>query len=138
MRRVSLLCLCLFFSCYSLVAAEEVVVNGITLTNTHADINMTIDVIEFRQGNAPVAHLTTGRKHYGFSLISFVPVPMFEAELPLSSATTSQFSVSVEDGREFSRCLVTGLVSSGSGTDRRLIYTLRCEDVSLPPATCGN
>lgn len=138
MRRVLFLCLCLLLSCYSLVAAEDVVVNGITLTNAHADINITIDVIEFRQGADPVVHLTTGRKHYGLSLTSPVPVPMFEAELPFSNSTPNQFSVSVEDGREFSRCLVTGLVSSGSATDRRLVYMLRCEDVSLPPATCGN
>jgi hypothetical protein len=40
--------------------------------------------------------------------------------------------VRIEDGRQFSRCLLASLRADGEGPDRRLTYCLRCEDVAGP------
>ena len=119
------------------VGAQEVTVNGIVLQDAQTNLNITIDVIEFREGSDPVVHLTTGKKHYGVSIVSPTPIRMFDVEFPLAHATPQHFSVKIEDGREFSRCLVTGLKSSGADPSHHLIYALACEDVSQPPSICA-
>jgi len=136
---LGVLCFLVFFvsALFTRVEAQDILVNGIGLTGTHSNLNITIDLIEFRQGDDSVVRLTTGRKHYGLSLLSRAPIPMFDAELPLSNAHPNQFTVAVEDAREFRRCLVKGLSSSGSDSSYRLAYSLACEDVSPPPEPCS-
>jgi hypothetical protein len=95
-------------------------------------------VIEFRQDNDALVHLTAGKKHYGLSIISPRPIPTFDAELPASNPRPHSFTVIIEDGREFSRCLVTGLKSSGSDPSHNLSYVLACEDVNTPPMPCSS
>ena len=114
------------------VNAQEVTVNGIELPNVQANPNITIDVLEFREGPDPVVHLTAGKKHYGVSILSPTPIRMFDGEFPLTHTTPHHFDVKIEDGREFRRCLVTGLKSSGADPSRHLVYALTCEDVSHP------
>jgi len=118
--------------------AQEIKVNGIRIDGARSNLNITIDVIEFRQGDDPIAHLTTGKKHYGLSVISSRPVPMFDAELLTSNSEPHQFTVVVEDGREFNRCLVAGLKSAGSDPSHNLAYLLACESVSMPPLPCSS
>jgi hypothetical protein len=112
------------------VEAQDVIVNGISLPKVHSDLKITIDIIEFRQDEEPVVRLTTGKKHYELALISSTPIPVFDAELPLASPHPSQFTVTVEDTREFRGCLVKGLSSSGVPSSRQFSYALACEDLS--------
>jgi len=58
------------------------------------------------------------------------PLTLFDAKLPTSD-TPSRFVVKVEDGREFSQCLLASLKTDDGGK-RRLTYCLRCEDVTTP------
>jgi hypothetical protein len=122
----------LFFllACWTRVEAQEVIVNGISLQNVYSNLQITIDIIEFRQDEELVVHLTTGKKHYELALISPAPIPVFDAELPLASPHPSQFTVTVEDTREFRGCLVKGLSSSGVPSSRQFSYSLACEDLS--------
>ena len=62
---------------------------------------------------------------------------MFDVEFPPAHAAPHHFDVKTEDGREFSRCLVTGLKSSGADPSHHLVYALTCEDVSPPPSMCA-
>jgi hypothetical protein len=120
------------------VEAQEVTVNGISLENVHSALKITIDIIEFRQGDEPVVHLTTGRRHYELSLLSPGPIPLFDAELPLSRPFPTLFTVAVEDGREFRGCLIKGLSSSASAeASGAHVYTFACEDVGEPPVPCA-
>jgi hypothetical protein len=113
--------------------AQGVTVNGIELPEAQANLNITIDVIEVREGSDPVLRLAAGKKRYKVSLLSPTPIRMFDVEFPLAQSNQRHFDVKIEDGREFVRCLVTGLKSSGADPDRPLVYALTCEDVSPPP-----
>jgi hypothetical protein len=127
----SLVCLLFFLLAFwTRVEAQEIIVNGVILQKVHADLKITIDIIEFRQDDEPIVRLTTGKKHYELALISPTPIPVFDAELPLASPYPSQFTVSVEDAREFRGCLVKGLSSSGEPSSRQFSYALACEDLS--------
>ena len=42
------------------VEAQEIIVNGINLQQVHSNLQITIDIIEFRQDDEPVVH---GRRH---------------------------------------------------------------------------
>jgi len=117
--------------------AQGVVINGLVAHGARANLNITVDLIEYRQGDDAMVHLTTGKKHYGLAVVSPRPLPQFDPELLLST-TAQPFTVSVEDGREFTGCLVTGLKTVGPDTAPRLSYALACESMSLPPLKCTN
>jgi hypothetical protein len=130
------------FSLFSLVVllllstrieAQVVQVDGVPLEGTQSNLNLTVDIIEFRQGEEPVVHLTTGKRHYGLALVSQSPIAMFDAEFSSVTGPPRQFTVRVEDGRESSGCLVSGLKSSGEDPAHHLIYALACESVNRPP-----
>jgi hypothetical protein len=118
-------------------AAQEVTINGLVAPGVSATLNITVDVIEYRHGNDAWAHLTTGKKHYGLAVVSRAPLPQLDAELLLPPMADHDFTVSIEDGRTFTGCLVTGLKSVGPDTAPRLSYALTCESMSLPPLQCA-
>ena len=98
--------------------AQEILVNDIVLQNVYSKLNITIDMTELPQGADPVVRLVPGRKHYALWLFSPLPIAMFDAELPSSVASPRQFTIAIEDGRQFQGCLVKGLASSGSSSSR--------------------
>jgi len=136
MWRGLFLFLCVFFSCLASVEGQEIKVDGSVIDHARSNLNIVIDVIEFRQGDDGLVHLTAGKKHYGLAIVSPRPLPMFDAELPAANPQPHSFTVIIEDGREFSRCLVTGLKSSGADPTHNLSYSLACENVSTPPLPC--
>jgi hypothetical protein len=117
--------------------AQGIKVNGIRIDGARSNLNIVVDVIEFRQDDDPAVRLTTSKKHYGLSVISPRPVPTFDAELPASDFPPHYFTVVVEDGREFSGCVVAGLKSSGADPSHNLAYVLACGNVSTPPLPCS-
>jgi len=64
-------------------------------------------------------------------VVATAPVAVLDAELPVAD-TPDRFTVGIEDGRQFSRCLLASLKTDGSGNKRRLTYGLRCENVTTP------
>ena len=72
-----------------------------------------------------------GAKRYGVCVVATAPVAVLDAELPLGD-TPDRFTVKIEDGREFGRCLLASLKTDGSGNKRRLTDCLRCEAVTIP------
>ena len=120
-------------------AAQEITINGIVARGASTTLNITVDVIEYRQGPEEPetrVHLTTGKRHFGLVVVSPVPLPQFDAELLLPPMAEHPWSVSSEDGREFTGCVVTGLKTMSSDTAPRLSYALTCESMSLPPLQC--
>jgi hypothetical protein len=117
--------------------AQGIRVNGVRIDGARSNLNIIVDVIEFRQDDDPTVRLTTSKKHYGLSVISPRPVPMFDAELPTSNFPPHYFTVTMEDGREFSGCVVAGLKSSGSDPSHNLAYVLTCGNVNTPPLPCS-
>jgi hypothetical protein len=80
-------------------------------------------------------------KRYGVCINSPTAIAVLDAVLPQSAGST-RFSVGVEDGRQFSQCLLstvnTANTSGAPGSDhfdnsaRPYTYCLKCEDVAVP------
>jgi len=121
-------------------AAGQVLVNGMPLPRALASIDASIDVTEFRDGNDPtIVRLIAGSKRYGVCVLTPDPVGVFDAELPVADSA-DHFAIVVEDGREFSSCLMQSLnmVERPQGRMRNsepfqaYKYCLRCENVTVP------
>ena len=120
--------------------AGRVSVNGTPLRHAVSFIDATVEVTEFRDGTNPnVVKLIPGAKRYTVCIVSKEPLKMFDAELPVAD-TPDRFTLMVEDGREFSSCLLTGLKQLQKPKGRihegraSLLYKycLRCEDITVP------
>jgi hypothetical protein len=112
-------------------AGAEVAVDGVAVPKATSTIDSSQDVIEFQEGGGGGVALVPGRKRYGVCLVAPAPIAALDAELPLAADVT-RFVVTVEDGRQFSQCLLASLKAEGSGSKRRLSYCLRCENVTTP------
>ena len=106
-----------------------VTLNGTSLPQADARPDVTVAIIEVRDGSDPVIRLAPGIKRYGVALASKSSIPALEAELPISS-TSARFTVGA-GGRTFRNCLVASLASDPQDSER-LVYTLRCEGVTIP------
>lgn len=112
--------------------AGGVSVNGTAIPKAVSSIDESQDVTEFRAGTESSIQLVPGLKRYGVCIAAQGPIAILDAEFPLS-ASASRFTVQVEDGRRFVRCLAASLGGEGKGKKRRLTYCLRCEDVQPSP-----
>ncbi len=112
-------------------AAAAVTVNGGVVPKASSTIDSTQDVIEVSEGGNPGTLLVPGRKRFGVCVVAPGPIAALDAELPVAD-TPTRFVVQVEDGRQFSQCLLTSLKAEGAGGKRRLTYCLRCENVTTP------
>jgi len=110
-------------------ANAAVTLNGTALPQADARPDVTVAIIEVRDGSDPVIRLAPGLKRYGVSVVSKSPIPALEAELPISS-TSARFSVGA-GGRTFRNCVVASLASDPLDNER-LVYALRCEGVTIP------
>jgi hypothetical protein len=110
-------------------ANAAVTLNGAALAHAQARPDVTVAIAEVRETGSPVIRLVPGIKRYGVSISTKSPIPVLEAELPISS-TSAHFSVGV-DGRTFRSCVVASLATDPQDNDR-LVYALRCEDVTIP------
>ena len=114
-----------------LAAGAEVAVNGAAVPKASSTIDSSQDVVEVQEGGGGGILLVPGRKRYAVCLVAPAPIAALDAELPLGDDVT-RFIVKVEDGRQFSQCLLASLKAEGSGGKRRLSYCLRCENVTTP------
>lgn len=112
-------------------SAADVSVNGAAVPKATSTVDITQDIIEFREGGETSPQVVGGAKHYAVCLVTPAPVAALDAELPRAD-TVTRFSVQIEDARSFGRCLVASLKTEGSGGKRRFTYCLRCEDVTTP------
>lgn len=111
------------------VAATGITVNGVLIAGTEARPDVAVNIVEFREGTSDVVRLIVGTKRYGITIVSRDPIALFDVQLPIA-AVPMRFAVAMDNGRTFSNCLVAGLTSEGSAGGHRLIYTLRCENVT--------
>jgi hypothetical protein len=132
MRRNSL-GFCVVYIALGSVAScvRGVELNGIPIQNANSTFEITREVTEFREGGAPGIRLIPGLKRYTACVVADAPIAVLDAELPVID-TPSPFTVKVEDGREFSNCLVHSLKTGEVEKNRGFTYCLRCEDVTMP------
>ena len=118
---------CLVFP--SVTANAAVTLNGALLPQANARPDVTMGIVEVRDGSDPAIRLAPGIKRYGVSIVTRSSIPALEAELPLSS-TSARFTVNA-DGRTFRNCLVASLATDANDSER-IVYALRCEGVTVP------
>jgi hypothetical protein len=111
------------------LANAAVTLNGTVFPQADARPDVTIAIIEVRDGSDPAIRLAPGVKRYGVSVLTRSSVPALEAELPLGS-TSARFTVSA-DGRTFRNCLVASVATDANDSER-IVYALRCEGVTVP------
>jgi hypothetical protein len=119
--------------------AADVTVNNTAVPQAISTINNLIDITEFRSGGDASACpiLLSGCKHYGVCILSPAPVGVLDAVFP-QSVTPPQFTVGVEDGRQFLQCLLNTLnVGPGTNGNRTYTYCFECENVTTPPCPQG-
>jgi hypothetical protein len=58
--------------------------------------------------------------------------PVAALDGQLAGAPAARFTVGVEDGRQFGRCVLASLDTTGAGGKRRYQYCLRCEGITGP------
>ena len=110
-------------------ANGAVTLNGTALPQAEARPDVTVTIIEVRESSDAVIRLLPGTKRYGVSVVTKLPIPSLEAELPINS-TSARFIVGV-DGRTFRNCVVASLETDPLDSER-LVYALRCEGVTVP------
>lgn len=103
--------------------------NGVNVRGVHATLDIKVDVAEFREGGTPGVRLIVGVKHYALALHTGRPIAQLDAELPVAAPGT-RFTVLLEDGRQFVRCVLAGLTTEHA--ERVYVYALQCEDVTVP------
>ena len=113
----------------STAAMAAVTLNGAALPRADARPDVTVAINELREASDPVIRLVPGVKRYGVAIVSKSTIPALEAELPLTT-TPARFTVGT-DGRTFRNCVVASLASDPLDAER-LVYTLRCEGVTVP------
>jgi hypothetical protein len=127
MRRFLAVTACLVL--VNAAANAAVTLNGTALPHADARPDVSVAIVEVRDGGDPVIRLATGIKRYGVFIASRSPVAALEAELPISS-TSARFTVGA-GGRTFRNCVLASL-STDPQDGERLVYALRCEGVTIP------
>src|SRR2546430_6895113 len=127
-RAFTLFLVSLMLGCAVMVPAASITLNGVLIAGTEARPDITVNIVEFREGGGDQVRLSPGLRRYGISVVSRDPIALLESQLPVA-AIPAKFTIGMENGRTFRNCLVAGLASEGSAGAYRLIYALRCEDV---------
>jgi len=117
-------------------AAGTVTLDGMIVPKAMSSINASIDVTEFRDGTGGgCPRLLPGCARAQVCLNSPGLVAPLDAQLDQSNGISQvRFTVGVEDGRQFARCLLVKLTVEGAGARRRYVYCLDCEGMTAAPA----
>lgn len=128
-RAFTLLLVSSMLGCAAMGQTASITINGILIGGTEARPDITVNIVEVREGGSNLALLLPGLKRYGITVVSRDPIAVLESQLPVV-AIPARFTIGMENGRTFHRCLVAGLTSEGTAGGYRLLYALRCEDVA--------
>lgn len=111
--------------------AADVTLDGAVVPKATSSMRIPVDVTEFREGGGsgcPI--LLPGCPKPKVCVTAPAPIAPLDAQL--AGAPPARFTVGVEDGRSFGRCVLLSLDTSGAGGKRRYLYCLRCEGVTAP------
>jgi hypothetical protein len=123
-------------------SAGGVTVNAAVIPRATSTTSTSVDITEFREGgDSTCPRLLADCKRYGVCINSPAPIAVLDAVLP-QSAASARFTVGVEDGRQFSQCLLstvnTANTSGAPGfghfdkSPHPYTYCFKCEDVAVP------
>ena len=110
--------------------AADVTLDGVVVPNASATMTIGAPITEFREGGEQCPRLLPGCPKLEVCIASPAAVARLDAQL--AGAETVRFTVGVEDGRVFSRCLPESLETKGGRIRKSYSYCLRCEGLSGP------
>jgi hypothetical protein len=110
--------------------AADVTLDGAVVPKATSIMSIPVDVTEFREGGSECPVLLPGCPKPRVCVTAPAPIAPLDAQL--AGAPPARFTVGVEDGRSFGRCVILSLDTSGAGSKRRYLYCLRCEGVTAP------
>jgi hypothetical protein len=110
--------------------AADVTLDGVVVPNASATMTIDAPITEFREGGEQCPRLLPGCPKLEVCIAAPAPIARIDAQL--AGAETVRFTVGVEDGRVFSRCLPESLETKGGRIRKSYSYCLRCEGVSGP------
>ncbi len=115
--------------CAAVGQSTSITLNGVLIAGTEARPDIAVNIVEFREGGSDVVLLLPGLRRYGITVVSRDSIAVLESQMPVA-AGPARFTIGLQNGRTFHRCLVAGLTSEGTADGYRLLYALRCEDVA--------
>jgi hypothetical protein len=110
--------------------AADVTLDGAVVPKATTSMSIPVDVTEFREGGSACPILLPGCPEPKVCVTTPAPIAPLDAQL--AGAPSARFTVGVEDGRSFGRCVMLSLDTTGAGGKRRYVYCLRCEGVTAP------
>ena len=110
--------------------AAEVTLDGAVIPQASSTMSIDVAITEFRDGSEQCPRLLPGCPALGVCIASPAPVAALDAQL--AGAALARFTVGVEDGRAFSRCVPASLETKGGRLRKQYEYCLRCEGLSGP------
>lgn len=119
-----------FLATAGLAAAGEVTLDGTVIPEASATMSIDVGITEFREGGAQCPRLLPGCPKLEVCIATRAPVAPLDAQL--AGAAPARFSVGVEDGRTFGRCVPASLETKSSKHRKQYDYCLRCEALTGP------
>ena len=110
--------------------AAEVTLDGVVVPQASSTMSIDVAITEYREGTEQCPRLLSGCPTLGVCIASPAPVASLDAQL--AGAAPARFTVGVEDGRAFSRCVPASLETKGGRLRKQYEYCLRCEGLSGP------
>ncbi len=110
--------------------AAGVTLDGTAIPDASSKLSIDVGITEFREGGEQCPRLLPSCPKLEVCIDAPAPVARLDAQL--AGATAARFSVGVEDGRSFGRCIPASLETKGSKHRKHYDYCLRCETLTGP------
>lgn len=110
--------------------AAEVTLDGSVIPGASARMSIDVGITEFREGGEQCPRLLPSCPKLEVCIDASAPVARLDAQL--AGATADRFTVGVEDGRSFGRCIPASLETKGAKHRKHYDYCLRCETLTGP------
>ena len=110
--------------------AAEVTLDGIVVPDASATMSIDVPITEYRDGAEQCPRFLPGCPQLEVCIAAPARVAPLDAQL--SGATPARFTVGVEDGRSFGRCVPASLETKGGKHRKHYEYCLRCESLTGP------
>src|SRR5437867_9466727 len=83
----------------AIVQAASITLNGALISGAETRPDITVNILEFREGGSDQLRLSPGVKRYGITIVSRDPIALLESQLAVTALPT-KFTIGT-DGRTF-------------------------------------
>jgi len=110
--------------------AADVTLDGAAVPDAKATMSIDVPITEFREGGEQCPRLLPGCPKLEVCIAAPRAIAPLDAQL--AGAAPARFSVGVEDGRVFARCIPASLDTKEEHRRKSYRYCLRCEGLTGP------